>query len=184
MLISFVYFFVIPTLNNFKSTQWHSPLSLEFSGGLYGFYLISGYLIKRYEERLKILSKSVSIIFIFITISAATLAQIYAVNIGRIYHVWYDFCLLPITSLLIFISLKDIQLKKFNKLITTISKCSFGIYLIHILFLVILFRFELLNFITIEEFRIILSPSIAFILSLLTVVLLKRIPHLGSILFR
>ena len=184
LLISFVYFFIVPTLNHFKSSQWHASLNLYFSGGLYGFYLIVGYLIKVYEEQLKNLSKPMVTILIFVTIAATTLAQMYASAGGKIYHIWYDFCLLPITALFIFICLKDMQCKSFSRLITTISKCSFGIYLIHVLFLVVFFKSNLLYFIGIEELRIIISPSISFIVSLFIVISLKKIPHLGSILFR
>ena len=182
--ISFIYLFVVPTLNHFTSTPKYSPLDLSFSGGMYGFYLIVGYLIKRFEVKFHGISKVNTLILVLITISMATVAQIYGSADGRIYHLWYDFCLLPVTSLLIFISLKDLHLKKFSNLITTISKYSFGIYLVHVIFPVTMFKFNLLNFISTNELRMITAFIATAILSLPTAMLLRKIPRLGNILIR
>ena len=182
--VKFIYFFIVPTLNHFRTSPLVNCLDLNFAGGIYWFYLIAGYAFKRFENHLKDLPK-LSLIAIALMLTAATTQlQIIATN-RAIYHVWYDFCLLPITSMLIFICFKDM---KFNGplriLITKISECSFGIYLVHVLFVALILKLNLLDFIVSIELKSITMTFTIFVLSFIAVMILKKIPRLGKILVR
>ena len=185
MLISYLYFFLVPTIYHLKANpiQWNSCLDLSFSGGMYGFYLILGFLIKKYDEQISHSIKRWSIPVILISIAATTQAQIW-VSLKQVYHVWYDFCLLPIASVFIFIYLKDLKCQLLNGLITKISTCAFGIYLTHALLVISFLKYHLLYFIAVGELRVITFALVMFVLSFILVILLKKLPYVGKILVR
>ena len=183
LAISFAYFFVVPTLNQFKTIHWECSLDLSFSGGVYGFYLIAGCLLKRYEEQLRNALGSLAASAGFVTIVALILLQIPANTNDHLYLLWYDFCLLPIASMLIFIYFRDVKVVKLRDLVTNISTCSFGIYLFHILYLALFWRYETFDLFS-DKLRIFLLFISSFMLSLISVIILKKISHLGRILVR
>ena len=182
--VKFIYFFIVPTLNHFRASQLTNCLDLNFSGGIYWFYLIAGYSFKRFENHLKKIPKSLLMIMAVILTVATTQLQILA-NHREIYHVWYDFCLLPITSMLIFICFKDMSFSNpFHTLIIKVSECSFGIYLVHVLFVALILKLKLLDFIFSAELKSIMMTLTVFLFSFISVMILKKIPYLGKILVR
>ena len=185
MLISYFYFFLVPTIYHLKTNpdQWNGCLDLSFSGGMYGFYLILGFLIKQYDKPINRLVKKISIPIILISVAATTQAQMWA-SLKQIYHIWYDFCLLPMASMFIFIYLKDLRCRFLGGLITKISTCAFGIYLVHALLVIIFLKYHIMNFIANDELRIVVFSLVIFVLSFISVILLKKIPYAGKILFR
>ena len=182
--ISFLYFFIVPTLNHFRSAHWECPLDLSFSGGVYGFYLIAGYLLKRYEEQFRNAFRSLALPTGIACVAALVLLQTLANTTDRLYLLWYDFCLLPIASMLIFIYFKDTHDFKLHGLITNISNCSFGIYLFHIIYLAIFWDYKTFDDVFSDKLRIFLLFISSFILSLISVMILKRFPRLGKLLVR
>ena len=69
-------------------------------------------------------------------------------------------------------------------LITKISECSFGIYLVHVLFVALILKLNLLDFIVSIELKSITMTFTIFVLSFIAVMILKKIPRLGKILVR
>ena len=185
LLVAYVYFFIIPTIYHLKSnpSQFSVVLDLKFSGGLYGFYVILGYLIRIYGHYLEKLSNLTVIITILISTALITLAQIWVTE-KSLYLVWYDFFLQPIVTVLIFNYLKSFKFDKFSGLILNISNYSFGMYLIHIIFIFIILKYGLLDFIAINELKMIIGFLITFILSFISIMFIKKLPYLGKILVR
>ena len=181
--ISFTYFFIVPTLNQFKTVHWDCSLDLSFSGGVYGFYLIAGYLLKRYEEQLRNSLGSLAAPAGVVSLALLVSLQVLANTNDHLYLIWYDFCLLPIASMLIFVYFRDVQVVKLRGLITNISACSFGIYLFHILFLALFWRYETFDLFS-DKLRIFLLFVSSFVLSFISVMILKKIPRLGRLLVR
>ena len=182
-VISFTYFFIVPTLNQFKTVHWDCSLDLSFSGGVYGFYLIAGYLLKRYEEPLRNTLGSLAAPAGFVSLALLVLLQVLANTNDHLYLLWYDFCLLPIASMLIFIYFRNVQVVKLRDLVTNISACSFGIYLFHILYLALFWRYETFDLFN-DKLRIFLLFVSSFVLSFISVMILKKIPRLGRLLVR
>ena len=185
LLVTYVYFFIVPTIYHLKADQAQIPtvLDLNFSGGLYGFYVVLGYLIRVYSQYLSKLSVRTSVMIILIGIALITQVQIWVTD-KILYCVWYDFFLQPIVTVLIFHCLQYIKFNRFSELILKISNCSFGMYLFHIIVIFALFKYDLLNFIAIEEIRITIAFILTFILSFSSIMLIRRLPYLGKILVR
>ena len=182
--ISFTYFFILPTVNHFRASHLECPLDLNFSGGVYGFYLIAGYLLKRYEEQFRKAFRSLALSTGFVCVAALVLLQMLANTADRLYLLWYDFCLLPIASMLIFIYFRDVTDFKLKGLITNVSACSFGIYLFHILFLALFWHYEIFDYLFNDKLRIFLLFVSSFVLSFISVMILKRCSRLGRLLVR
>ena len=181
--ISYIYFFIIPTLNHLKAIQWGSVLDLHFSGGLYGIYVILGYLLHKYEDQLKS-SYKWSFIVVISFISMIFYQKLAYQLKNEIFNMWYDICLLPIITISIFVLCKEMKFSRFRKLITAISKCSFGMYLTHMIFILTFSKYGFLNFIASEELRILLLTITVFVVSFVFVMLLSKLPKLGRILVR
>ncbi len=150
---------VLPTLTNvFNAYEsvWdieklgspgvYSKMNLFYSGGAYGVYLVCGYLSKK-----QVFSKTNDKYLVLISVicfSAGTAFQWKSYLLGHPYLIWYDFFTLLPTSVAIFEISSRIKLNGgwLYNIVTGISKSSFGIYLMHNLVLIILFRYLPLNF--------------------------------------
>ena len=183
MVIVYIYLFVVPSLSYLKSANWNSLLDLNFSGGLYGFYVILGYLLHRFENEIKGSIKLAAFIPIFIILTTCAQIWIHSSS-GHIFRLWYDFFLMPPIAVVIFILLRKIKLKTFSGLIENISKCSFGMYFIHVFFIAIFLKYGLLDFIVVNELRMLLLTICVYSLSFIATKWIKNIPHLGKILVR
>ncbi|OLU44584.1 acyltransferase [Faecalibaculum rodentium] len=145
-LVYFAYF-LIPSVNLVQ--QWisvdqkylvTSQLGFAFSGGEYGFYLICGYLIHRYQ---RLLSQKTSkkaewnlILVFFIALFITSLCSIWSFEVGEPYRVWYSFLTLPILAVTLFLILDRWRVSMNIKwIVYRVSKYSFGIYLVHVLIL-------------------------------------------------
>lgn len=132
LLIAFVYKFFFPVIQVLllanKIEILTSLPNLDFSGGCYGIMLLMGYLYKKGCFQ-KIKTYAYFIIAI-LCIACIFLLQWYSYAKGVKYNVWYDNGFLVIASLCLFALIMAIPWKP-NKLITSLSLCSFGIYLVH-----------------------------------------------------
>ena len=182
-IIAFIYLFIVPTADKFTIIYLHGCLDLSFSGGIYGLYIISGYLIRRYEQKLK---RSFALILMaIIAIILTVKAQIFITkSTGSVYHIWYEFCLIPFAAAAIFIFFKDLKCRFFKNIITNISKCSFGIYLTHVITIAIILKFQFLDFIGGVELKMLILTFAAFIISFAFVKISAKIPSFSKILFR
>ena len=131
--ISAVFLFGLPTINVLlqpfaNGLELNTMLSLDFSGGVYGIYLISGYLFKRYLN----INRKISIPALLLLGISTVSIQIILLNLHIRYLVWYDFLPLGAAAFFLFAVIKNAKIfNKNNRIISSLSACSFGIYLIH-----------------------------------------------------
>lgn len=137
MLVMIFYSFVIPSFNVWWGSQQkemlYSQLSIEFGGGKYGIYIILGSLFCRgMYPRVKKFFLWLGFLSMFF---CTVLFQIFLLRRGYEYYVWYDFIILFIAAICLFLILKGSNLCKEKTvlygLIEDLAKDSFGIYLIH-----------------------------------------------------
>lgn len=143
--ITFISLILLPSANIFfkilNLEQYSIILDLNFLGGIYGIYILSGY----YITVNKVLKKYNSLIIALIAVinfAITCIIQYYTYRIQERYDVWYNFITLFICGICIFelftrIKNKDnrTHLKSFNEYI---SKISLGIFFMHEIFLQIL----------------------------------------------
>lgn len=142
LIIACIYLFIVPELNvllrSLQVDTISSLIDFSFIGGVYGIYLIIGYLVKqgsfiRVNKLWWMTIGGISFIFtVFIQIYS------YKANVG--YNVWYNNATLAITALSLFMLLSQIKFSQ-SKIIENISKCSFGIFIMHNPIKMILMRY-------------------------------------------
>lgn len=158
-------------------------LSLGYSGGVYGLYIIFGYLIKRNVFK-KISDIKVVLLTLFSFI-ATVLFQYREYEVGITYNVWYNnvFLMICAVSLMVLLSrIGNIKNKKIINIVRSLSSDSFGIFLIHIIVLKVLER-KLIFFCDIHSINLFLLNISVLFLSWLFVELIKKIPIIGKVLF-
>lgn len=144
ILVLYGYLYLIPGLN-LLDLAFHvsdgyrisCQLDLSYGGNVYGMYLLMGYSVARYEKNIKEIleQKSVRIVLHFTWVAlylATVFSQIWLYSREIAYNVWYDFLFLPVISIILFLVLLNRKYKGYViPMVTQISGCSFGIYLIH-----------------------------------------------------
>ena len=186
LTLIFIYIFVFPSIAHIRGIEYDIRLDLGFSDGFFGTYVVLGYAFHRFEHQLKsYFSRGKLIAIIVILIVAITGVQMWLpVKNGSIYHLWYDFFLIPPTTMAIFILLKDIKFMRLSKLVENISACSFGIYLIHMAIILFLERNGFIDFANGMAAKVLALTVMVPIISFLSVFLLRKVPYLGKLLFR
>lgn len=135
-----VYAFLVPiwqVFNNALSfTKIGSVLNLGYSGGVYGIYILLGYCIKK--GVLKTLKRyqivAISIVFFCLTV----LLQILSYAYGKTYNVWYNCGFLLFCSMFLFEWFSRIHITRNQGWRSWLSRNSFGIYLVHFPFIMLL----------------------------------------------
>ena len=169
------------------SIFYHFPTNIIYDvplvqGTYYLGYFIAGYILYKRKDNLKI--KDWMLVAIFI---ASMLINIFGTYYASLATDMYNDRLLAYRSLLYIVPsiaiyllvIRNYDNSKPSKLFSNIAPYSFGVYLIHIIFLFQLMRFtnlsDLISFVGIP-----LYSFIIFIVSLISVYLLKKIPLLGK----
>lgn len=134
MILTIIYFFLLPSANVVLKVFEKSLLSnrtfLYFSGGLYGIYLLIGYLFKRgvLDKFYNYKTGVAAVVFFLITVWF----QYNTYQVGKGYKVWYDFVLLLPIAMFVFMILKNVGVNVWGQCIwRRLAVDSFGIYLIH-----------------------------------------------------
>ena len=135
------YNFVLPTVAQFVDVKLEPWIDVGFSGGIYGLYVVMGYLLQRFEPTIE---RSIGKIFLTAatvgTILATAYIQLMCYHDGEKFFIWYDFCLLPIAAIGLFIALKRLSIE--NRLTDALSRFSFGIYLLHAPILILMIKYD------------------------------------------
>ncbi|MBE6485542.1 MAG: acyltransferase [Methanosphaera stadtmanae] len=150
---------------------------LGFSGGIYGVYIILGYLVKKgmFKEVSSKLLGGISIISFIICV----LFQYYAFIRGYDFFLWYEFPFILTGSFTLFELVSRMDSVKAYSQIKFLSKYSFAVFLIHNLF-----RLPLLPWIVMlpftEPVKAIILWVMLIIFSYIAAVIIYRIPKFGK----
>ncbi len=152
MGIVYLHFFcgkcLITLLEKKATFPLEMQLDLGFSGGVYGLYLILGYLLfNNYAYLARVLKErrcyAVSLFCFSIIMLLFTVAfQMISYSIGITYSVWYNFPSIPIIAGCFFLVLikNHFDTKFASKILGMLSNYAFGVYLIHVPILMVLSR--------------------------------------------
>ena len=186
LVMIYVYVFLIPSTDYFREVKFDIRLDLGFAGGFYGSHVIFGYAFYRFEQQIKNYFSKLQLIMIIITSMAVmTGIQIWLpFKTGSIFHLWYEFFLIPPTTIAIFLLFRDIKFTRLSKLIENMSTCSFGIYLIHMALIMFLQKNGFLNFTNSLAIKVIALFAVVPISSFVLVFFLRKVPYLGKLFFR
>lgn len=162
-------------INGFKDLS--VELSLGFSGGVYGLYIIMGYIIKKgYFKKVKTHLLSLIVILTFLVF---ILLELYYFNAGFKLHIYYESPFIFLCSVGLFELFSRIKKVKFYNIIYKISIYSFGIFVVHDLYR-LLFNPIILKLGSNNPLKFILLYVIVFALSMITVVVISKIPKFGK----
>lgn len=113
--------------------------ALEFSGGIYGCILVTGYLVRKgFLGKVK---RWLLAVLTVVSVGCTIVIQIYSFHHGEVYKVWYDNIFLIIASICIFTWFARLKQVRFRSLWENLSRCSFGIYLLHNIVIMILKKY-------------------------------------------
>lgn len=168
-LISLVKFYGIKGL----SVQ----ISLGFSGGVYGIYMVLGYLIKK--DFLKKITSLIVALILIITFIVYIFIEIFYFNHGFTIHIYYESPFVLICSICLFELISRLKKVKFYATVYTLSKYSFGVFLVHNLY-VRLFTHFFTKLNMNNSIKFIVLFLVVVILSYITVILISRIPKAGK----
>ena len=153
--------------------------SLGFSGGVYGIYILLGYLVKKgtFKHISNLRLWTISIISFLICV----VFQYYTFSIGYPFFLWYEFPFILFGSFALFELCSRMKHVKFYKEVQVLSKYSFAVFLIHNLF-----RIPLLPFVVVlpvsEPVKAIVLWILLIIFSFTAAALIYRIPKYGKYL--
>ena len=150
---------------------------LGFSGGVYGIYIILGYLVKKGQFK-HFDSVKLGLIAI-ISFMICLLFQYYAFTKGYDFSLWYEFPFVLSGSFALFELCSRMGKVKAYPIVTFLSKYSFAVFLVHNLF-----RLPLLPVVVqlpyTEPVKAIILWILLIIFSYITVVIIYRIPRFGK----
>ncbi|WII37168.1 acyltransferase [Paenibacillus thiaminolyticus] len=184
---------ILPLLENILNINFDPSTNFSVIGGYLGYFIL-GYFLNRYE--ISMWSK-VIVYFgaILSLVSTAFLTYLVTLkNGGNLNAFFYDYLsitvVLPSTAIFIIIkSIKwDYLLKDREGLKTSIkliSHASFGIYLVHFVFIneLALSSISIFHIQSNSLLRVPVMDLSVFILSFITVFILSRIPYIGKYIF-
>lgn len=154
----------------------NSVMSTGFSGGYYGCYLISGFLLKK--GILNRIKTRVLSVFAFVGLGILILIQICSYYLNYNYSLWYNNVFLFLCGVIFFEIMSRTKKVSCEKLFLIIARYSFAIYLIHNPINMLLARYT--TFITVRPLRVIVVWGATVSLSLFATVIIGRIPKLGK----
>ena len=151
--------------------------SLGFSGGVYGIYLILGYLVKKGE--FKIIPNYQLGILAFVSFLICVLFQYYAFIKGYNFFLWYEFPFVAIGSFALFEAISRRQNVKAYGIVKFLSKYSFAVFLIHNLFRLLLLPLAVHLPYT-EPVKAIILWILLIFFSYIAAAIVYRIPRFGK----
>lgn len=188
LLIMYFYLFVVPGMNLWQSallvdssSRVSRQIDLSFGGGVYGFYVILGYCFFVWEGKIQHVFKFIKFYFVTIVVSiflfiVIILCQLRLYTLNYDYSLWYDFYLLPLLGICVFaLFIREKQNTKMRCIFTEISKCAFGIYLVHELILILCIENIKIND---KSLTIIILSIIVYLISFFMVEILSLIPKI------
>ena len=176
-LLAFLLPFITTLLDMNGIQNVNIQYCLGFSGGVYGIYILLGYLVKKgYFKKYSSASMGLLAIVSFIICVAF---QYYAFLKGYNFFLWYEFPFILTGSFALFELCSRMKTVRAYRGVQFLSKYSFAVFLIHNLF-----RFPLLPFIVYlpftEPVKALILWVLLIVLSYAAAVIIYRIPRLGK----
>ena len=148
-----------------------------FSGGIYGIYIILGYLTKKGQFK-KVQSWKLGLLAV-ISFAICVLFLYYAYTKGYTFNLWYEFPFILTGSFALFELCSRMGKVRAYPFVTFLSKYSFAVFLVHNLF-----RLPLLPLVVqlpySEPVKAIILWILLIIFSYIAVVIIYRIPRFGK----
>lgn len=176
-----IFSFFVPTgkviLNALGLDALSVQMSSGFSGGVYGIYIVLGYMIKK--GMLKSLKNGWLTIAAMLSIVLGVMLQLWSYKCGVQYNIWYDCVFLLVASVAVFELFSRITAVPAYSVVKWLSHYSFAVYLIHNMFRISLKKyFTALN--CPQMMKVFLLWGTVCILSCLTAKLISSIPKIGK----
>lgn len=173
--------FILPFITTVLDMQGIHNVTIQyclgFSGGVYGIYIILGYLIKK-DLFKKYSTKKIGLLAI-VSFIICFVFQYYAFIRGYDFFLWYEFPFILTGSFALFELCSRMNKVKAYPFINFLSKYSFAVFLVHNLF-----RLPLLPVVVqlplTEPGKVIVLWILLIILSYIAVVIIYRIPRFGK----
>ena len=176
-LLAFLLPFISLVLDMHGIQNVNIQYCLGFSGGIYGIYIILGYLVKK--EQFKNISSSVWTIISIASFAICVLFQYYAFMRGYNFTLWYESPFILAGSFSLFELCSRMGKVRAFPLVSFLSKYSFAVFLVHNLF-----RLPLLPLVVelpySEPVKAIILWVLLIIFSYIAVVIIYRIPRFGK----
>ena len=176
-VFAFGYPTLVSVLDIFKTEYGLSLQFLKFFRGIYGIYLILGYLVKKglFKNCKSYVLVSVSLISFLGTAAF----QMWAFGRGYTFKLWYTFPLLGLAALLIFVWFSRIKEIPFYTAVRFVAGYSFAVYLIHNIFRRILME-PVAGLGIPRPAGVLLLSACVLVTSFAAVWLISRIPKAGK----
>ena len=166
---------VVCDINGIKGVELQ--YCLGFSGGIYGIYLILGYLVKK--EQFKNISSAKLWVITIVSFLICTLFQYYAFTKSYDFSLWYEFPFVMLGSFALFELCSRMESVRFYSGVKVLSKYSFAVFLIHNIFrlplLPIIFELPFT-----EPVKAVILWILLIILSFTAAAIIYRIPRFGK----
>ena len=176
-LLAFLLPFITTVLAMHGIQNVNIQYCLGFSGGVYGIYIILGYLVKK--DLFKKYSSGMLGLLAFVSFVICVLFQYYAFLKGFDFFLWYEFPFILTGSFALFELCSRMGKVKAYPLVTFLSKYSFAVFLVHNLF-----RLPLLPLVVdlpySEPVKAIILWILLIFFSYLATVIIYRIPWFGK----
>ena len=176
-LLAFLLPFITLVLDMHGIQNVNIQYCLGFSGGIYGIYIILGYLVKK--GQFKKVSSWKLILITVISFAICVLFQYYAFTKTYNFSLWYEFPFILTGSAALFELCSRKGKVRAYPLVTFLSKYSFAVFLVHNLF-----RLPLLPVVVqlhySEPVKAIILWILLIIFSYAAVVVIYRIPRFGK----
>ena len=181
-------FIFLPAARAILKTDIELSYPIPFINSAYYLgYFISGHILyKRFGNVGFSKSKNIICILVYILASVITTILAYFISVKNNDFfdaaLWYRGILIIIASFAIFILIAANEQKFKAEIICKLSKHTFGIYLVHIVFLDIIKKY--INILTLSPIIAIpLITALLYICSLVTCIILSKIPFIKKIVF-
>ena len=176
-LLAFLLPFVTTVLAMHGIENVNIQYCLGFSGGVYGIYIILGYLVKK--DYFKKYSSNKLGLLAVVSFAICVLFQYYAFTRSYNFFLWYEFPFILTGSFALFELCSRMGKVRAYPLVTFLSKYSFAVFLVHNLF-----RLPLLPLVVqlpySEPVKAIILWILLIFFSYLATVIIYRIPRFGK----
>jgi len=149
---------------------------LGFSGGIYGVYIILGYLVKK--GMFKDVSSMILMAITLVSWAICVIFQYYAFTINYDFFLWYEFPFILTGSFAFFELISRKKSVRFYSAVKVLSKYSFAVFLIHNLFRIPLLIFAVLLPFT-QPVNALILWVVLTIVSYVAAIVIYRIPRFG-----